>query len=515
MRTQSSILFAAAAALVLAACTEPMPPPARTAAAPQYAAASQAGPSTLELIELDIDAGLLDREHGNRYRQYAVSDPARLPVKYRSSSVAKDATLSMVRLALDWDQLSAATQQEILDLRARGFANLKDTYQTTHFVLHYTLIGKDAVPAYDGNGNGLPDYIEVAAASVEQVWNAEVTRLGYPAPVGTPAQRFHIYFQTLSYYGYSSPENVVLQAISPVPLGTASAYIVIENDFYGFPPNDVDRTGQETIRRGALEVTVAHEFMHAIQFAINVYQGGWLMESHATWAEDAVYDGVNDWHWYMPYFLATPDYPIFARYAYGSAFFVHWLTETYGTDTARQIWFAARTSTAADAVRDVAFGGSWEAMKQFAPTEYLLDIADYTSRTVSVVPEPHNWIRATWDTYPVSVVVPPSAKRLANRAPWGLGANFIDFLPPAGSTGTITLGFDGEDGYAWRAFAVATPATGGPPVVTEIPLDAGSAGSIGINGLGTRFAKLTLVPTIADRAGAEVPFSYSATLAVK
>ena len=513
MRTHLLLMFASAAALALAACSEPMTPQARTASRPQYAAATQAGRSSLELIEEDIDAGLLDRENGNRYRQYAVSDPSRLPPKYRSRSVGKDATLSMVRLALDWNRLSAATQQEILDLRANGFANLKDTYQTQHFLLHYTLVGSHAVPVLDANGNGVPDFIDVAAASLEQVWSTEVIRLGYPAPIGTPAQRFHIYFQNLSsYYGYTSPENVVLQAVSPVPLGTATAYIVVENDFYGFPPNDEDRTGTEPIRSGALKVTQAHEFMHAIQFAINVYQSGWLMESHATWAEDAVYDGVNDWHWYVPGFLATPDYPIFSRYPYGAAFFMHWVTETAGTDAARQIWLAARTATTADAVRSGAFGGSWEGMKQFAPAEYLLDISDYTTKAVSVIPMPGNRIRATYDSYPVSVVVPPSTKRLANRAPWGLGANFIDFLPPGTAAGTLALSFDGADGYAWRVFAVATPATGGPPVISEIPLGPGAVGSATISGFGTRFSKVTLAPTIADRAGAEVPFSYAASL---
>jgi len=115
----------------------------------------------------------------------------------------------------------------------------------------------------------------------------------------------------------------------------------------------------------------------------------------------------------------------------------------------------------------------------------------------------------------VSVTVPPSSKRFANRAPWGLGANFIEFLPPAAGRGTITLSFDGLDGYAWRAFAIATPAVGGPPVVTEIPLDGGSAGTLSVTGFGTRFSRVTLAPTIADRAGSEVPFSYGATLAVR
>jgi hypothetical protein len=37
------------------------------------------------------------------------------------------------------------------------------------------------------------------------------------------------------------------------------------------------------------------------------------MESHATWAEDAVYDGLNDWRWYINRFLSTPDLPLFSR----------------------------------------------------------------------------------------------------------------------------------------------------------------------------------------------------------
>lgn len=100
--------------------------------------------------------------------------------------------------------------------------------------------------------------------------------------------------------------------------------------------------------------------MHAVQFNINVYGSGWLMESHATWAEDAVYDGANDWHWYINRFLSTPDFPIFNRYLYGAAFFQNWLSETRGVDVTRQIWLAHRTQSADNAIRNVAFGGSWD-----------------------------------------------------------------------------------------------------------------------------------------------------------
>ncbi|HEX6560144.1 MAG TPA: MXAN_6640 family putative metalloprotease [Longimicrobiales bacterium] len=478
---------------------------------PSFSSNSQGnGPTALDLIETDVDAGVLDKDNANRYRGYAVLAPDKLPARYRSAVIGKDATYSMVQMAREWDDLSASTKSEILDLQANGFGQLKNTATTDHFVLHYTTNGSSAVPAQDSDGNGVSDFIDAAARSWETVWDREIDQLGYPAPKGTPAQKFHVYYTHLAYYGYTMPTNVELYATAPVAYGTASAYIVIENDFYGFPRNDEDKTGLETIRSGALKVTQAHEFMHAAQFNINVYGSGWLMESHATWAEDAVYDGINDWHWYINRFLRTPDYPIFNRYLYGAAFFQNWLSETRGEDVTRQIWLAHRTQSAADAIRNVAFGGSWEGMKDFAATQYLLGISDFTRDGTSVIPVPVNFVRATYTSYPVNETVAASTNRVPNRAPWGLGANFVEFA--ATQVGSLTLTFDGTDGYAWRAFAIATPKNGGPDSVIPIALDGASAGSVIVNGFGTRWSKVTLAPTIADRPGAEVPYAYTAAV---
>jgi hypothetical protein len=505
--------------LALAACSdEPQPligPLSPSSPGPSFVAQSGGnGKSSLDLIEDDYAAGALDKENANRYRSYAVFAPEKLPQKYRSTVVGKDATESMVRQALDWDGLSKSTQQDILDLRANGFANLKNAFETEHFVLHYsTGSSSDAVPAIDANRNGVPDFIEVAAQSWERIWQREVVQLGYPVPKGTSQDnKFHVYYNKLSYYGYCMPTNVELLRLSPVPYGTASAFIVINNDFVGFPPNDEDVTGTETIRSGALKVTQAHEFMHALQFAINVYGSSWLMESHATWAEDAVYDGINDWHWYINTFLATPDFPIFSRYLYGAAYYQNYLSERFSVDVTRQIWFAHQTRTAADAIRDVAFGGSWEGMKAFAPAEYLHDISDFTTDGPSVVESIRplrSLTRAMHSNYPVSITVPEDTKRDPNRAPWGLGANFVDFTNASGS---VTVTFDGADGFAWRAYVVATPRKGGAATIIPISLDGASAGSITVDGMGNKWSKLTLAVTIADRQGEAVPYSYGATV---
>jgi hypothetical protein len=480
---------------------------------PSFAAqGGGSGKTSLDRIEDDYAAGALDKENANRYRSYAVFAPEKLPQKYQSSVIGKDATESMVRQALDWDGLSKSTQQEILDLRAKGFGNLKESVETAHFVLHYTTVATaDAVPDVDANRNGVSDFIDAAAQSWERIWQREVVELGYPAPKGTPQQKFHVYYSKIPYYGYCMPTNVELLRVSPVPYGTASAFIVVNNDFYGFPPNDEDVTGAELVRSGALKVTQAHEFMHALQFNINVYGSGWLMESHATWAEDAVYDGINDWHWYINTFLISPELPIFSRYLYGAAYYQNYLSERFGTDVPRQIWFAHQTRTAADAIRDVVFGGSWEGMKAFAPAEYLHDISDFTTDRPSVVESIRplrSLTRATHSSYPVAVNVLAATKQVYNFAPWGLGANFVDFT---NATGSLTVMFNGADGFAWRAYVVATPRKGGEATTIPIPLDGASAGSITVDGMGNKWSKLTLAVTIADRPGAAVPYSYGAT----
>jgi hypothetical protein len=152
-------------------------------------------------------------------------------------------------------------------------------------------------------------------------------------------------------------------------------------------------------------------------------------------------------------------------------------------------------------------------MKAFAPAEYLHDISDFTTDRPSVVESIRplrSLTRATQSSYPVSVTVPASTNREPNRAPWGLGANFVDF---ANASGSLTVTVDGTDGFAWRAYVVATSAKGDKAVsILPITLDDGSVGSITVDGMGSRWSKLTLVVTIADRAGAAVPYSYRATV---
>jgi hypothetical protein len=65
------------------------------------------------------------------------------------------------------------------------------------------------------------------------------------------------------------------------------AYCVLDNDYSAseFPTN----TPTEN-----LQVTAAHEYFHAIQYAYDRYEDSWLLEATAACVEDELYDGVDD-----------------------------------------------------------------------------------------------------------------------------------------------------------------------------------------------------------------------------
>jgi hypothetical protein len=77
-----------------------------------------------------------------------------------------------------------------------------------------------------------------------------------------------------------------------VPPYDGSAYCVIDNDF------SAAEFGSSSGELG-LQVTLAHEFFHAVQFAYDVFEDAWFMESTATWMEDEVFDDVNDNYNYL------------------------------------------------------------------------------------------------------------------------------------------------------------------------------------------------------------------------
>jgi hypothetical protein len=145
-----SWLFRSIPLVVVVACTDLPNEPQSSASRSEPAAArggTQGGneKTSLDLIEADVTSGAIDKQNANIYREAALSDPGKLPAKYRSTVKGKDATYSLVQMAKEWSSLSKSTQQEILDLRAKGLGDLTESIETPHFELNYTKKSKHSV----------------------------------------------------------------------------------------------------------------------------------------------------------------------------------------------------------------------------------------------------------------------------------------------------------------------------------------------------------------------------------
>lgn len=76
-----------------------------------------------------------------------------------------------------------------------------------------------------------------------------------------------------------------------------AAYMVIDNDFVAsqYPDANGFPGCAASCSTSIMQVTIAHEFFHATQFAYDAFTADtWIMESTATWAETQVYPSLHD-----------------------------------------------------------------------------------------------------------------------------------------------------------------------------------------------------------------------------
>ncbi|MEW5802957.1 MAG: MXAN_6640 family putative metalloprotease [bacterium] len=166
-------------------------------------------------------------------------------------------------------------------------------YNTTggHFRIHYTLDSSqgDAVSASEGVVLTIPPYVLAVGKALEAAWAKEVAAMGYTPPSTLISfdgnYQLDCYIMGISNYGYSSID----QQNHP--------YMVISNNYSDIqlPPNQ-DPEGSAL---GAMKVTVAHEFFHAIQYGYTEWNDQWWEENSAVWMEDEVFDQVNDYLHYL------------------------------------------------------------------------------------------------------------------------------------------------------------------------------------------------------------------------
>jgi Bacterial Ig-like domain/Family of unknown function (DUF6055) len=214
-------------------------------------------------------------------------------------------------------------------------------YCTAHFCFHWVTSTADAPDLTDANGNGVPDYVDTAAGVAENVYSVEVDELGWRPPKSDGDGKTDVYLKQLGgsgIYGYSAPDPE-----QQLPDDhTLYGYIVIDNDFQA---SEFPGYGSPTV---PLEVTLAHEFNHILQFNYDAIQDTWMLESTAVWMEGMVYPAAFDYLQYLPGWVQLWQLPLTTFSTdpndrnnvkvYGSAVWEKFLAARYGPGVIRHAW---------------------------------------------------------------------------------------------------------------------------------------------------------------------------------
>jgi hypothetical protein len=211
-----------------------------------------------------------------------------------------------------------------------------------HFCVHWVAEGIDAPNLADSNGDGVPNFVLQVLRIAEHVHEVENDRLGWREPksdgrTGGGFGKTDIYLSQIGgeLFGYAAPDRGQASKEHRIPR-RLHGYLVLDNDYSAF-----EFPGTTAVHD--LEVTLAHEYNHILQFGYDAFQDPWFAESTAVWMEDQVYNGIDDYLRYVRRWVKRWDTPLTTSSIkeYGSAVWNQWLQRHYGSAIVRRAWARA------------------------------------------------------------------------------------------------------------------------------------------------------------------------------
>jgi hypothetical protein len=218
----------------------------------------------------------------------------------------------------------------------------KSPFCGPNFCVHWVAEGLDAPNLKDTDGDGVPDYVQRVLKIAEHVHQVENEELGWRDPKsdgrrGGGVGKTDVYLSQIGgqLFGYAAPDRGQNTRGHPIPR-RLFGYLVLDNDYSAF-----EFPGTKPI--ADLEVTIAHEYNHILQFGYDAYQDPWFAESTAVWMEDQVYNDLDDYLRYVRRWVKLFDTPLTANSIkeYGSAVWNQWLARRYGRALIRRAWAGA------------------------------------------------------------------------------------------------------------------------------------------------------------------------------
>jgi hypothetical protein len=272
--------------------------------------------------------------------QALFEDRSRAEARVLLADGGLDATMVLNQLIRVRDDLGPQERRQADAILARPTDNTGGPYGDEYTVdeetpvcgdtvcIHYVKTTQDAPDMTDGDDeNTTPDSVDQALDTAEAV-NDLYVAAGYRRPdgdgdLGGRSDFVDVYLSDLGnqqIYGYCTTDQ------TNAPRGTWNrwAYCSIDDDFAEFPGHTPLENQQ---------VTLAHEYFHAVQYAYDAFEDPWIVEATATWAEDEAFDGVDDNRQYLPVGqMQRPAVPLDANIdlnVYGNWIFFRYLTERW------------------------------------------------------------------------------------------------------------------------------------------------------------------------------------------
>ena len=245
-----------------------------------------------------------------------------------------------------------------------------------HFCVHWVDQGLDAPEPADTDGDEVPNFVERVLQVAERVHRVENGRLGWREPRSDGRQggrrgKTDVYLSQIGgeLFGYAAPDRGQATKAHRIPR-RLHGYLVLDNDYSSF-----EFPGTKPL--SDLRVTFAHEYNHILQFGYDAYQDPWFAEASATWIEDQVYNGIDDYLRYVRRWVRLWETPLTASSIkeYGSAVWNQWLARRYGPGIVRKAWAGAIDA------RPGGFSvGSYErALRSSGPSDFSHDFARFAA----------------------------------------------------------------------------------------------------------------------------------------
>jgi hypothetical protein len=330
---------------------------------------------------------------------------------------------------------------------------------TADFCVHWVTATDDAPPLADSDGDGVPDYVESAAAVAQNVHSVENGELGWREPKGDGTRggdvdKTDVYLKQLGGSGVFGYTAVDPEQLNPAPRDNSLySYLVIDNDF---APAEFRGYTNPLL---PLEVTLAHEYNHVLHYTYDALEDTWLFEATAVWMEDKVYNDVNDYLSYLPGWVSATDVPLTSfngnnpndrsnAKVYGSAVWTKYVDQHFGQDAVRNVW--ERSST----TRPPSFGaGAYDSMLRSRGSSFAATFARFAAAT------------SEWQTMPGDFPEGGSYPDLPR----------VGTLKVDGSAGAIDL-----DHSTFQLVQIPRPTAGRVKLVVEMP--DGTVGGLGLVG---------------------------------